>query len=48
VDFIERLFHISPDGGNGVTELAYILIPLIVALVLYVTRQHRLRSRNAK
>ncbi len=48
MDFIERLFHISPDGGNGVTELAYVLVPLIAALVLYVARQHHLRSRNAK
>lgn len=29
MDWIERLFHISPDGGNGATEAG-----MIVALVL--------------
>jgi hypothetical protein len=22
MDFVERIFHIAPDGGNGLTELA--------------------------
>jgi hypothetical protein len=25
MDFIERLFHVSPDGGNGLTELLYLV-----------------------
>jgi len=24
VDWIERLFHVSPDGGSGATELLYL------------------------
>jgi len=34
VDFFERLFHISPDGGSGATEAAYILAIIAVAVVL--------------
>lgn len=30
MDFIERLFAVSPDGGSGATELLYIAIPLVV------------------
>lgn len=25
MDFVERFFHISPDGGNGMTELKFAL-----------------------
>jgi len=25
MDFIERLFHLSPDEGSGLTELVYFL-----------------------
>ncbi len=46
MDFIERLFHISPDAGSGTTELAY-LIALIIALVLYFTTARR-KSRHVK
>ena len=34
MDFIERWFGISPDGGNGVTELSYILLALVVVAIL--------------
>jgi hypothetical protein len=26
MDFIEKVFHIAPDGGNGMTELAFLLV----------------------
>ena len=26
MDWIERLFHVSPDGGNGSLELALLLL----------------------
>jgi hypothetical protein len=42
MDFIERIFHISPDGGSGVLEFAItfavLLIPLLVALM--IRRKH--------
>ena len=45
MDFIERIFHISPDGGSGVLEFAIIfallLIPPAVALVIQRKRADR-------
>ena len=38
MDFIERWFGISPDGGNGVTELSYILVALVVVVILLLRR----------
>jgi hypothetical protein len=31
VDFIERVFHVSPDNGDGTFEL--VLLMLVVAIV---------------
>jgi hypothetical protein len=39
VNFIEKVFHISPDGGNGMTELA-IFIALLLAIGLLVWLRH--------
>jgi MYXO-CTERM domain-containing protein len=38
VDFIERWFGFSPDGGDGSTELIYILAPAVL-LALFVGRR---------
>jgi len=38
MDFLERLFGISTDGGNGTTELSYILAIVGVALIVYGSR----------
>jgi hypothetical protein len=35
MDFLERYFHISPDGGSGMTEASYVVT---TALVLFVLR----------
>jgi hypothetical protein len=34
MDFIERLFGISPDGGDGSTELMYVVALITVLLAL--------------
>jgi hypothetical protein len=34
MDFIERWFGISPDGGDGSLEALYLVVPLIVAAVI--------------
>jgi hypothetical protein len=39
VDFIERWFGISPDGGDGSTELLYILV-FVVVVALILGRRH--------
>jgi len=47
MDFIERLWHISPDGGTGTFELVLLLIPLAVAVALrrrYTSRAGRPRA----
>ena len=31
MDFIERIFGVSPDGGDGTFELLLLLIPFVVA-----------------
>jgi hypothetical protein len=31
-DWIERLTGASPDGGDGRLELAWVLVPMVVAL----------------
>ena len=40
MDFIERWFHISPDGGNGVTEATIFLVLCVVVMALVWRRQN--------
>ncbi len=47
MDFIERWFGLSPDGGNGATE-ASILLALCVLVVALVWRQQRRRMSRLK
>jgi len=39
MDFVERLWHLSPDGGTGTFELFLLLISVAIALLV--------RSRRA-
>jgi hypothetical protein len=43
MDFIERLFGVAPDGGDGSTELIYLTVLLIAIALAW-----RLRKRNAQ
>jgi hypothetical protein len=43
MDFVERLFHVSPDAGSGSTEAIYLLVML--ALVLAVVYREPIRRR---
>ena len=36
MDFIERLFGISPDGGSGSLEAALIMFPIAIAGLVMV------------
>jgi hypothetical protein len=36
MDFIERILHISPDGGNGLTEWAFVLVCVCACLTFAV------------
>jgi hypothetical protein len=39
MDFLERYFHISPDGGSGISEAGYVIA---VAALLFVAF-HRIK-----
>lgn len=45
MDFIERLFHIAPDGGNGMLEGALLAAALLVSLAVTAARTSR-RART--
>jgi hypothetical protein len=39
MQFIERLFGVSPDAGNGLLELCLVAIPIIVLGVRTMLRR---------
>jgi LPXTG-motif cell wall-anchored protein len=48
MNWIEQIFHVSPDTGNGSLELLYIASPIAALLIGFVTllwfrnrRKHR-------
>jgi hypothetical protein len=43
MDFIERIFGLSPDGGSGLFEVLLFLIPIAGILAI---REWRKRSRR--
>ena len=36
MDFIERLLHISPDGGNGSSEFLFVIL-LVATIISLIT-----------
>jgi hypothetical protein len=45
MDFIEKLFGVSPDGGNGTIELALFVIPfLLLGLRMWWTQTSKKRD----
>jgi hypothetical protein len=46
MDWIERLFGISPDGGDGTTEMLYVVAAIAVAALVFgsLLRARRLRG----
>jgi hypothetical protein len=45
MDFIERIFGIAPDGGDGSLEMLLFLIPVLLVLGLMYWRRNRLRVK---
>lgn len=41
MDFIEKIFHVAPDGGNGLVELSIVLgfLTLIAAFFVFLTKR---------
>ena len=48
MDFFERLFHVSPDGGDGSLETAFLLILLAGAASLLVLPRWLRRSARRR
>jgi hypothetical protein len=47
MDFIERLFGFSPDGGSGLFELLLLILPVLsLAAYRLVRFSERLRRRS--
>jgi len=42
MDFIERIFGLSPDGGDGTFELSLIIVPLLIAAALVWIRWRKI------
>ncbi len=41
MDFIEKLFGISPDAGSGAAELNALLVPILILALLVTLRYLR-------
>jgi len=49
MDFIERIFHIAPDGGTGTLELSFLIVFLIAPIAaMMAVRRRRARSLQAQ
>ena len=47
MDFIERLFGVSPDGGSGLFEFLLLAVPLAGVAWIYLRRKAA-RQRDRK
>jgi hypothetical protein len=46
MDFIEQLFGLSPDNGDGSTEMLWLVVlALVIAGVVYFRRQRQRAGR---
>jgi hypothetical protein len=48
MDFIERWFGISPDGGDGTTEALYVLAVIAVLVVAFARPLIRRLARKRR
>jgi len=47
MDFIEKLFGLSPDNGDGSTEVMW-LVALALAIAVFFYVRHRRKARGAR
>ena len=45
MDFIERLFGLSPDNGDGSTEMLWLAVAAIVVVAFVYYRMKRRRAQ---
>jgi hypothetical protein len=48
MDFIERLFGVSPDGGDGSTELIYLAAIAAIAIIVAASVYARHRATKGR
>jgi hypothetical protein len=48
MDFIERLFGMSPDGGSGLTEASYVFLAALVILLLFLRKSWRSTAKTER
>ena len=48
MDFIEKIFGISPDGGDGSFEFLLFLIPISLIVVIALMRRRRKAQRQRR
>jgi hypothetical protein len=41
MDFVERIFHLSPDGGSGALELAITFAVFVIPMVAATIRRRQ-------
>ena len=46
MDFIEQLFGLSPDNGDGSTEMLWLVVLAVVIAAFVYFRIQRLRARR--
>ncbi|HKV91638.1 MAG TPA: hypothetical protein VJW20_03710 [Candidatus Angelobacter sp.] len=46
MNFIEQFFGFSPDAGSGLTEMAFLLVPIVIMLAAAVRQRTRLRAKR--
>jgi hypothetical protein len=46
MDFIERFFGLSPDNGDGSTEIMWCVAIAVVLVAAFYVRHRRRRSRQ--
>jgi hypothetical protein len=48
MDFIERIFGFSPDGGSGAFELLLFMLPVIGLIALWRARSRSSAARTRR
>jgi Tfp pilus assembly protein FimT len=46
MNFIERMFGVSPDGGNGATETMIVVAVLAILVAVALSRVLRRQTRD--
>jgi hypothetical protein len=48
MDWIERLFGVSPDGGDGSTEMLYLVAAVAIVVLIFGRTYYVRRARKPR